>query len=128
MLMHEGTLGGARILRPETIALMNHNHIGDLQAGILKTQIPERSCDVDFFPGMPVRWGLAYMINTLPGPNGRSAGSLTWAGLFNSYYWLDPTRRIAGTILTQILPFADPLAVALYRRFERGVYAMIDSA
>ena len=128
MLMHEGTLGGARILRPETIALMNRNHIGDLQAGILKTQQPERSCDVDFFPGMPVRWGLAYMINTLPGPNGRSAGSLTWAGIFNSYYWLDPTRRIAGTILTQILPFADPLAVALYGRFEHGVYAMIDSA
>jgi methyl acetate hydrolase len=128
MLLHQGTLGGARILRPETIALMNRNHIGDLQAGILKTQQPERSCDVDFFPGMPVRWGLAYMINTLPGPNGRSAGSLTWAGLFNSYYWLDPTRRIAGTILTQILPFADPLAVALYGRFERAVYAMIDSA
>jgi hypothetical protein len=42
---------------------------------------------------MPVRWGLGYMINIGPGPNGRSAGSLTWAGLFNSHYWLDPVRR-----------------------------------
>jgi hypothetical protein len=42
---------------------------------------------------MPVRWGLGYMINIGPGPNGRSAGSLTWAGLFNRHYWLDPVRR-----------------------------------
>jgi hypothetical protein len=68
------------------------------------------------------------MMNILPGPNGRSGGSLTWAGIFNSYYWLDPVRRIAGTILMQILPFADPLAVALYNRFERDVYAMVDDA
>jgi CubicO group peptidase (beta-lactamase class C family) len=57
MLMHDGSLNGTRILQPETIALMNRNQIGDLQAGILKTQQPERSCDVDFFPGMPVRLG-----------------------------------------------------------------------
>jgi len=127
MLMHEGSLAGARILRPETIAEMNRNQIGGLQAGIMKTQVPERSNDVDFFPGMPVRWGLAYMINTLPGPNGRSANSLSWAGLFNSYYWLDPVRRVAGVILMQILPFADARAVALFGRFERGVYKLLDA-
>ena len=48
------------------------------------------------------------MINIAAGPNGRSAGTLTWAGIFNTYYWLDPARRVAGVILTQILPFADP--------------------
>ena len=53
---------------------------------------------------------------------GRSAGSLAWAGLSNTYYWLDPARRVAGLILTQILPFADGPTVALYGAFERAVY------
>ena len=60
------------------------------------------------FPDGSSRWGLAYMINTEPGPDGRSAGSLSWGGIFNSYYWIDPPRRVAAVILTQILPFADP--------------------
>ena len=108
MLLHGGSLDGARVLRPESVAEMSQNHIGDLPAGVLKTANPELSNDVDFFPGAPMRWGLGYMLNLEPGPNGRSAGTLSWAGLFNSYYWLDPVRRVTGVILTQILPFADP--------------------
>jgi len=68
------------------------------------------------------------MINTLPGPNGRSAGSVTWGGIFNTYYWLDPRKRIAGVFLSQILPFADDKAVALYGTFERGVYGVFKTA
>jgi len=127
MLLHEGSLGGRRILRPETVALMGENQIGDLPAGVLKTCAPELSNDVDFFPGATVRWGLGYMLNMEPGPNGRSAGTVSWAGLFNSYYWLDSTRRVAGVILTQILPFADPAAVNLYGRFERAVYTLAEA-
>ena len=127
MLLHGGSLDGARLLRPETVALMGENQIGDLPAGILKTCAPELSNDVDFFPGAEVRWGLGYMLNMEPGPNGRSAGTVSWAGLANSYYWLDPTRRIAGVILTQILPFADPAAVDLYGRFERAVYTLAEA-
>lgn len=122
MLLNGGSLNSARILNPETVALMGENHIGDLEAGILKTFIPARSNDVDLFPGISLKWGLAYMINMQPGPNGRTAGSLTWAGLYNTYFWLDPKRRVAGTIMTQILPFADPRVLALFGRFERGVY------
>jgi len=124
MLLHGGSLNGARILRPETVALMNANQIGDLPAGTLTSYVPERSNHVDFFPGAPIRWGLGYMINMQPGPNGRGAGTVSWAGIFNSYYWLDPARHIAGVILTQILPFADPTVVRLYGEFERGVYAL----
>jgi methyl acetate hydrolase len=126
MLLHEGSLGGARVLRPETVALMNRNQIGDLPAGTMKSCMPELSNDVDFFPGAELRWGLGYMLNLEPGPNGRSAGTLGWAGLANLYYWLDPARRVAGVIMTQILPFADPAAVNLNGRFERGVYALAE--
>jgi methyl acetate hydrolase len=124
MLLHGGSRDGARVLRPESVALMNRNHIADLPAGVLKTANPQLTNDVDFFPGAPIRWGLGYMLNLEPGPHGRSAGTLSWAGLFNSYYWLDPARRVTGVILTQILPFADPTVVRLYGEFERGVYAL----
>ncbi len=127
MLLHGGRLGDARILKAETVALMNRNQIGDLPAGIMKSATPALSYDVDFFPGAPLRWGLGYMLNLAPGPNGRSAGTVSWAGLGNLYYWLDPVRRVAGVIMTQILPFADPAAVRLYGRFERGVYALVEA-
>ena len=126
MLLNQGSLNGARILKPETVALMGQNHIGDIEAGILKTTMPMRSNDVDLFPGISLKWGLAYMINMQPGPNGRSAGSLTWAGLYNTYFWIDPKRRVAGMIMTQILPFADTRALAVYGQFERGIYQALD--
>ncbi len=128
MLLHQGRFNGAQLLRPETVALMAQNQIGDINAGIMKTAMPELSNDVDFFPGIPCKWGLGYMINTQPGPAGRSAGSLTWAGIYNSYYWIDPQKRVAGVILTQILPFADHRAVRLYGEFERGVYDALKAA
>lgn len=127
MLLQDGSLDGNRILKPETVALMDRNHIGDLPAGTLTSYAPDLSNDVDFFPGSELRWGLGGMLNLEPGPNGRSAGTVGWAGLGNLYYWLDPVRRIAGVIMTQILPFADPAAVRLYGRFERGVYALADA-
>lgn len=127
MLLHGGTFNGARILRPETVALMNENHVGALPSGVLRSIAPERANDLDLFPGAPIRWGLGYMLNMQPGPNGRSAGTVSWAGIFNSYYWLDPARRVAGVILTQMLPFADPAMLRLLGEFERGVYALAEA-
>ncbi len=120
-LLNGGSLRGASILRPETVALMGRNQIGNIEAGILKTVNPNLSNDVDFFPGVHLRWGLGHMINVDPVPDGRRAGSLTWAGLFNTYYWIDPATRIAGVIMMQILPFADGQALTAYRQFERGI-------
>jgi methyl acetate hydrolase len=121
-LLNGGALAGKSILRPQTVALMSTNQIGDLDAGILKTTNPALSDNVDFFPGVRLRWGLGDMINIDPVPDGRSAGSLTWAGLYNTYYWIDPASRIAGVIMMQILPFADQRALNVYRLFERGIY------
>lgn len=122
MLLAGGTLDGVRILRPETVALMAENQIGDLEAGILRTVQPALSNDVDFFPGMRQKWGLGFLINTEDSPQGRKAGSLAWAGLGNTYFWIDRTANLTGVILMQILPFADQKAVALYGAFERALY------
>jgi CubicO group peptidase (beta-lactamase class C family) len=125
MLLHGGQWNGARVLRPETVALMHANHTGDLPAGVMRTARPEMSNDVDLFPGTRVRWGLGYMLNLDPGPSGRSAGTVSWGGIYNTYYWLDPGRRVAGVILTQILPFADARVLGLYGRFERAIYEVL---
>ena len=125
MLLHGGQWNGARVLRPETVALMHANHTGDLPAGVMRTARPEMSNDVDLFPGARVRWGLGYMLNLDPGPSGRSAGTVSWGGIYNTYYWLDPGRRVAGVILTQILPFADARVLGLYGRFERAIYEVL---
>jgi methyl acetate hydrolase len=127
MMLQGGQFDGARILRAETVALMGQNQIGNIKAGILKTMNPALSNDVDFFPRIPLRWGLGHMINMEPGPDGRSAGSLTWAGLLNTYYWIDPTKRVAAVFMTQVLPFADRPALSLYRRFERGIYGAVNA-
>jgi methyl acetate hydrolase len=124
-LLAGGSLGGARILRPDTVALMGQNQIGTIEAGILKTTKPAISNDINFFPGASLKWGLGHMINMQPGADGRSAGSLTWAGLLNTYYWIDPKRHIAAVFMTQVLPFADERALRVYHQFERGLYNAI---
>jgi CubicO group peptidase (beta-lactamase class C family) len=128
MLLHQGRFNGAELLRPETVALIGQNQIGNLQLGVMKTATPELSNDVDLFPSIRCGHGLASVVNAQPGPNGRSAGTLTWAGLFNTYYWIDPQKRVTGVILTQILPFADHNAVKLYGEFESAVYDALKAA
>jgi CubicO group peptidase (beta-lactamase class C family) len=125
VLLRGGSLDGVRILRPDTVALMGQNQIGKIEAGVLKTTVSALSNDVDFFPGSSLKWGFGHMINMQAVPDGRSAGSLTWGGLFNTYYWIDPGRRVAAVFMTQVLPFADARALRIYRRFERGVYGAV---
>jgi CubicO group peptidase (beta-lactamase class C family) len=123
MVLGNGSLDGARILEEDTFAEMNKNQIGELTAGVLTAFVPESSNSVEFFPGVSKKWGLAYMINTEEAPVGRGAGSLSWGGLANTYYWVEPKRRVAGIMLTQILPFADPTVLNLLENFERAIYA-----
>jgi CubicO group peptidase (beta-lactamase class C family) len=122
MLLAGGTMDGERVLEANTIAVMAQNHIGDLNVQKLVSESPEMSNDAEFFPGMVKKWGLSWLINTEDVPGRRSAGSLAWAGVFNTYYWLDLKRQLGGVILTQILPFADPLVLQLLDDFETAVY------
>src|SRR2546430_13346434 len=72
---------------------MAQNHIGALEVGTFKTAIPALSHDIELFPGMSKKWGLSFLLNTQQAPTGRSAGSLAWAGLANTYFWIDRTKR-----------------------------------
>jgi CubicO group peptidase (beta-lactamase class C family) len=122
MFLHHGTFHGNQILRPETVALMSQNHIGPLNVTILQTVAPSLSHDANFWPGMACKWGLSFLINPERTPQGRSAESLAWAGLANTFFWIDPSARVTGVYLTQILPFFDPKAIGLFRDYETAVY------
>ncbi|MDQ2802929.1 MAG: beta-lactamase family protein [Pseudomonadota bacterium] len=122
MLLRSGMLDGARVLKPETVALMAQNHMGEIEVEPMRSFVPASSCDVEFFPGTRKTWGLSFLINTEAVPGGRSAGSLAWAGLYNSYFWIDPTKEVAGALFTQILPFGDAAVLRLLEAFERAVY------
>ncbi len=115
--------GRVEILKARTVQEMSRNQIGNLRAGYLKTTNPAASADVDTHPGSEDRWGLGFLINPEPHEGGRSSGSLAWAGIWNTYFWVDHLRNVAGVVMMQYLPFFDPDAVGLLDDFERAVYA-----
>ena len=122
MLLNGGSLDGVTILAPETVAEMARNQIGRLRAGAMETTMPSLSARVEWFPEMIAGWGLGFLINPEPGPDGRAANSLAWAGICNTFYWIDPASDVAAVLLMQFLPFADPGALAALSAFERDVY------
>jgi len=125
VFLNRGHANGRQVLRPETVQQMSENAIGGLDVRLLKTAVPAYSNDAEFFPGMLKKWSLGFMISTEAVPGGRGRGSLAWAGLGNTYFWIDPAKGIAGVILMQLIPFADPKAVALLEDFERALYAAL---
>jgi CubicO group peptidase (beta-lactamase class C family) len=123
MMLNEGTSdSGDTVLQAETVAQMSLNAMGTSKVTLLETAIPELSNDAEFFPGVEKQWGLSFMINNAEAPTGRSPGSLAWAGLANTYFWIDQKKGLGGVFATQILPFADKKALPLYYAFEKTVY------
>jgi methyl acetate hydrolase len=120
-ILNGGQLGGERVLKPETVQSLRLNHMGENRVSLLKAAIPLTN-DAEFFPGLEKSWSLAFQINDAPAPTGRPAGGLMWAGLANSFYWIDFASGVCGVFLTQIFPFADKEAVPLYYGFETAVY------
>lgn len=124
MLLGGGALDGARVLSSDTVALMAQNHIG-MAVPSLKTALPDRSGDFPF--GRGDKWGLGFLITGAQQPGKRSAGTLSWGGINNTYFWVDPARGVAGVILMQFLPFADTRALAVHDAFERAIYQLAAS-
>jgi CubicO group peptidase (beta-lactamase class C family) len=122
MILQGGRGPAGHVLRPETVDLMAQNHIAPLQIPAITTFMPTLSNDVELFPGIPKGWGLSFLINGQDAPTGRSAGSLAWAGLANTYFWIDRTKRVSGVFLSQVLPFYDATAIDLLGKFETEVY------
>jgi methyl acetate hydrolase len=127
MFLNGGELDGVRIIKAETVKLMSQNQIGVVSVPALKTALP-RSVDFTFIADGRDKWGFGFLITADQVPGKRSPGSLSWGGINNTYFWIDPARGIAGVIMMQFLPFADTKALAIYDTFERGVYQLVDAS
>ncbi len=122
MVLNRGSLDGIQVLKPETIEMMSRNQIGGIDCVEMKSVAPSLSKDANFFPGMKQKWSFGFLINTARTSQGRSPGSLAWAGLANTFFWIDPAKGVTGVVLTQVLPFFDDKAVKLFRDYETAVY------
>ena len=122
MILNKGAADGQQVLKSETVEMMSVNQIGDCRVPLLKSAMPESSNDAEFFPGLEKGWGLSFMILEQDAPTGRPAGSLSWAGMANSFFWIDPKNGIGGVYATQIIPFADTKSLPLAESFESLVY------
>ena len=122
MLLNQGKLDEHRILQPESVVLMGRNAIGGLRVRPHQTVMPAVAADLDMYPGVEKSFGLGLMILEEDAPTGRPAGSLSWAGIANTYFWIDPKNQIAGLWFSQTMPFLDADTVHAYYAFETAVY------
>ena len=128
MLLNGGELDGTRILSATSVDAMAQNQIGAVGVPALRSSAPTVSDDFSFIADGRDKWGLGFLITADAVPGKRSAGSLSWGGVNNTYFWVDRASGIAGVIMMQFLPFADRKALALYDAFERGVYRLANAA
>jgi methyl acetate hydrolase len=123
MLLAGGTSDGVQVLKPETVRLMEHNAIGDLDVPMMRSSNPTLALEVETFPGQIKKWGLTFLINTEDVEGFRAAGSLTWGGIHNTFFWIDLKTRITAVAMMQILPIGDPHVIGTMVAFEQALYA-----
>lgn len=124
MILNKGTgPGQTRILSARTVGQMSENGTGKIAAGRLKSYRSQISSDLDVHPGHDDRYTLGFLMNPEGVPGARAAGTLAWAGLMNTYYWIDPKSNVTGVIMMQFLPFADKAAIGMLDEFQRAVYS-----
>ncbi|RDV02979.1 class A beta-lactamase-related serine hydrolase [Sphingorhabdus pulchriflava] len=124
MMLRGGELDGHRVLAEATVAEMARNQVAPLRAGFMGSAMPDLAQPYDTFPDQHTGWGLGFLINPEQGPNGRAPGSLAWAGIFNSYYWIDPANGVGGVMMSQLTPFGDAGALGFFGALERTAYGI----
>jgi len=122
MILNDGAAPQGRVLEAATVARMAQNGLDGLASGGWVTSNPQFANTGEFFPGLPKSWAYTFQVNEAPAPTGRPAGQLAWAGLANTYYWIDRHNGIGGIWSAQVLPFHDVAAYPGYVDFESAVY------
>jgi methyl acetate hydrolase len=129
MWLNDGAGPNGRVLKPETVEwAVKGGLVPPQKVTMLPGVIPSLSNDAEFFPGLAKDWSYTFMVNSEEAPTGRPAGSIGWAGLANSYYWIDRQNGIGGYWATQILPFADGVSFPGYIDLETAVYQALAAA
>jgi CubicO group peptidase (beta-lactamase class C family) len=123
MFLNGGKVGDARILSEKSVTLMGQNHIGAIFVQTQPVGVPRLTKPFPLGAGHD-KFGLGFQIaQAAPGSAPyRSPGSMSWAGLFNTEFWIDPRQHIGGVLMMQMLPFYDDGAIRALREFEAAVY------
>ena len=122
---NSGCHGTTRLVSEQTIGMMAGNQIGRL---VVERQLATDSSLASKFPfgAGKDKFGFGFQIETAPSEKGmRAPGSLSWSGIFNTHFWIDPPKQIAAVVLMQLLPAYDENVVDLLRSFERLVYLQL---
>ena len=122
MVLNDGAGSHGRVLKPETVANMARNGLGSLKSGAWTSCNPLFANSGDFFPGLSKSWAYTFQVLDEAAPTGRPAGALSWAGLANTYFWIDRKNGVGGMWGTQILPFQDVGSYPGFVEFETAVY------
>jgi CubicO group peptidase (beta-lactamase class C family) len=113
--------GGTSLVGPAMFEVMTTPQTGDVTVVPMVSAVPAMSNDVGLAAELELKWTGAFMINTQADADGHSAGRLSWAGLCNTYYWIDPARSTCGVFIAQLLPFADPATLAAFHAYEMAI-------
>ncbi len=123
MVLNKGTLNGNRVLSADAIDHMTANQMQGLVFERMQTAVPPITADVELPEG--TTHSFAFVRFETDVPAARRAGSLSWAGVCNTHYWIDPTSGIASVIMTQSLPFVEEPYMRTYRAYEEALYASL---
>ena len=123
MILKKGVLDGNRVLAKASVAVMQADQMQGLLFQKMMSAVPLITADFDPFPGTRVTHSFGFLRNEADIPGRRAAGSLGWAGICNTHYWIDPARDVAAVFMTQSLPFAEGRVMRAFENFEREVYA-----
>jgi CubicO group peptidase (beta-lactamase class C family) len=123
MLVNDGRIGSTKIMNPDTVRTMFRNHTGSVVVEQQVTTNPGLSASFPLGAGEDV-WGLGFQLSRPKArkPNTRSPGSGTWAGIFNTHFWVDPTKRVGVVVMTQVLPFYDDRVMQVLGGIEDRLY------
>jgi CubicO group peptidase (beta-lactamase class C family) len=123
MILTGGMFEGRRVLTAETVARLCGNQIGGIRAGLVESAMPELVKPFELFPGVASEWTYGFLRLPADLPHGPNAGTLSWAALFNGYFWIDRAANLGGVFATQLLPFGDEAALDTYARLQKAAYA-----
>ena len=121
MLLNRGKLGTTRILSEKAAKTMFENNMGNVVVQ------PQESANQSLSRNFPVgagkdKWGLGFQLAADKQTNRRSPGSGTWAGIFNTHFFIDPSRELGVVVMMQTLPFYDDSSMKVYAGVEEAVY------
>ena len=124
MLLNRGTLSGKRILSEQSVKMMLAPNTGSV---VVKEQ---QSVNLALSRNFPSgagkdKWGLGFQLASEQLPNRRSPGSGTWAGVFNTHFFIDPSKELGVIVMMQTLPFYDETSMKVYAGAEEAVYSHV---